>query len=184
MDRIIGGHPRPYDMGRFNGRNFTYIASLGAFTKVSYSTPQKLKNAIGHTAYIFEGVKEIGNITPFKAEVSANGKTVSGEFIFGSVSNSTSIAGLFKLNSLDVRLDDGELELMLIRNPENAAALTRIINGLTSGVYDPDHVIFTHIREMTMHTEKPIGWTLDGESGGEQTDVHITVLHNSIRLIV
>ncbi len=184
MDLILGGWPRNCDLGRFNDRNFTYIASLGAFTNVSYSTPQKLKNIFGHSAYLLEGVKEIRNISPFKATVTANGETYEGEFVFGSVSNSSSIGGLFKLNSLDVRMDDGEFELMLIRNPKNLTDLHGIVQGLVRGKYDPRYVVFTHAKEVDFHTEIPQTWTLDGESGGEQQDVHIEVLHNAFQLIV
>ena len=184
MDLILGGWPRPCDLGRFNDRNFTYIASLGAFTNVSYSTPQKLKNVFGHSAYLWEGIKEIRNITPFQATISANGETYKGEFVFGSISNSSSIGGLFKLNSLDVRMDDGEFELMLIRNPKNLTDLLGIVQGLVRGKYDPRFVVFTHAEAVDIHTDTPQTWTLDGESGGEQQDVHIEVVHKAFRLIV
>ena len=183
MDRILSGYPHAYDMGAFNGRKFTYIASLGAFTKVSYSTPQKIKNALGHTAYLLEGVKEIGSIAPFKATFIANDEIYEGEFLFGAISNSTSIAGLFKLNKLDVRLDDGEFELTLIRNPKNIADLNGILRGIVRGRYDPRYVVFTHAKEIEFHAEKPLSWTLDGESGGEHADAKISVLRHAIKFM-
>ena len=180
----MGSWPRHCDLGRFNDRNFTYIASLGAFTNVSYSTPQKLKNVFVHSAYLLEGVKEIRNISPFQAQFKTNVDTFEGEFVFGSISNSSSIGGLFKLNSLDVRMDDGEFELMLVRNPKNITDLHGIIQGLARGKYDPTYVIFTHIKEADILTEKPQTWTLDGESGGEQQKVHIETIHKAFKLIV
>jgi len=182
MDRILCNLPRNCDIGTFNGRNFTYIASAGAFTKVSYSTPQRLKNQFGHSAYLLEGIKEIGNISPFRAKVTFNGKEIEDEFLFVSVSNSTSIAGLFKLNQLDVRLDDGEFELMLIRNPKNAVELLRVISGLTGGKYDPRYITFDHARNIRFQCEAPLAWTLDGESGGSHTEVNIGVLDDAIRI--
>ncbi len=184
MDLILSGRPHHYDIGTFNDRKFTYIASLGAFTKVSYSTPQKIKNALGHTAYLLEGVKEIGSISPFEAEFTAGGETYAGEFLFGSISNSTSIAGLFKLDKLEVRLDDGEFELMLIRNPKNVSDLRGLLQGLTQGKYDPRYVVFTHAKEIGFNAPTPLSWTLDGESGGEHTEAQISVLHNAINIII
>lgn len=183
MDRILNGSLRHLDLGSFNGRNFTYIASLGAFTKISYSTPQKLKNLLGHSAYVLEGVKEIGNITPFHAEVEANGKVYSGEFVFGSITNSTSVAGLFRLNQLDVRLDDGEFELMLIRNPKTPADLVKILGGLVRNQYDPQAVIFTHADHFKIRTATPMSWTVDGERGGEVEQAEISVIPNALPLI-
>lgn len=184
MEQILGGTPRQLDIGSFNGRNFTYIASLGAFTKISYSTPQKLKNVFGHSAYVMEGVKEIGKIYPFEATVDVNGEHYEGEFVFGSVTNSTSVGGLFKLNALDVRLDDGELELMLIRNPKNATDLARILDGLVRNRYDPNYVIFKHATDMDIRTSQPLSWTLDGESGGQVDRARIKVIPGAIDLLL
>ena len=50
------------DVGRFNQRLFMYVASFGAFTKVSYSAPQNVKNDLGHLAYIIEGVKDLSSL--------------------------------------------------------------------------------------------------------------------------
>ena len=173
MELIHSGWPRPCDIGSFNGRNFTYIASLGAFTKVSYSTPQKIKNVLGHTAYVLEGAKEISTLSPFSASFTTDGETYEGEFLFGCISNSTSIGGLFRLNRLDVRLDDGEFELLLVRNPKNVTDVNGLIQGLVRGQYDPRHVVFTHTNDITFHSDTPLPWTLDGESGGNHSDVHI-----------
>lgn len=182
MDRILEGFPRNCDVGSFNERRFTYIASLGAFTKVSHSTPQKLKNILGHTAYLLEGAKEVFSVAPFKATVQADEKTYEGEFVFGAITNSTSVAGLFRLDQLDVRLDDGEFEMILVRNPKNSIELTRIVQSIVSGHYDPKYIIFNHCKKVTVQTEKPMEWTLDGEASGLLTDVEINVCPKAIRL--
>ena len=56
---ILNGEERRMDVGSWNGRSFLYVASFGAFTRSSYTAPQSVKNALGHAAYILEGVKEI-----------------------------------------------------------------------------------------------------------------------------
>ena len=59
---ILEGEPVAYDVGRFGDRYFSYVASFGAFTKSSYATPQSVKNALGHTAYVLEGISELSQI--------------------------------------------------------------------------------------------------------------------------
>ena len=59
IDTIIDGDAKNFDVGCFNGRYFSYIASFGAFTSTSYSVPQTIKNMLGHTAYILGGIKDI-----------------------------------------------------------------------------------------------------------------------------
>lgn len=183
-ENAIEGYPHAHDIGSFNGRYFSYIASLGAFTKVSYTTPQRLKNLFGHAAYILEGAKDIGGITPFSLRLETDERTVEGEFLFGSISNSTSVAGLFRLNPLDVRLDDGQFEVMLIRNPKNPSlAMSRILHCLVRQEYDPEYIVFFHASKLQIISDKPLSWTLDGECGGAHTHVKIENIHNAIEII-
>lgn len=178
------GYPHPHDIGQFNGRFFTYIASLGAFTKVSYSTPQKLKNALGHAAYILEGAKDIGGITPFSLSFTAEEQAGEGEFLFGSVSNSTSVGGFFRLDPLDVRLDDGQFEVMLIRNPQNPSlSIPYMLRCLLRQEYDPEFFFFFHTADIRFSSSKPLDWTLDGECGGAQTEVHIQTIPNAVQIV-
>lgn len=62
---IIGGYPFAVDIGRFcENRYFAYIAGFGAFTEVSYLTPQDKKNWLGRNAYMLEGVKSLAGLKP------------------------------------------------------------------------------------------------------------------------
>ena len=58
--RAVTGNEFHMDVGTLNDRYFNYIAAFGAFTETSYATPQEIKNALGHLAYILEGVKSRG----------------------------------------------------------------------------------------------------------------------------
>ena len=69
----------PYDVGQFNGEYFGYIAGTGAFTEVSYATSRSLKNALGHLAYVLEGVKNISGHPAALAENSNAGTNACGE---------------------------------------------------------------------------------------------------------
>lgn len=178
------GYPHPHDIGAFNDRFFTYIASLGAFTKVSYSTPQRLKNALGHAAYILEGAKDVGEIAPFSLCLESEEHSEEGEYLFGSVSNSTSVGGLFRLDPLEVRLDDGQFEIMLIRNPRNPSlAIPHILRGLIRQEYDPEFITFFHASEVHFSSPKPLDWTLDGEHGGAQTHVRIRTIPHAVSIV-
>ena len=44
---IAEGTEHSFDAGSFDGRNFTYVASFGAFTKASYNTPRGRKISSG-----------------------------------------------------------------------------------------------------------------------------------------
>ena len=96
--RIMEMNPITLDVGRYQDRYFSYVASFGAFTEASYSTPQDMKNALGHFAYVIEGVRNLQTLRPYAMRFEADGQVYEGDYLFGAISNSTSIAGLVKLD--------------------------------------------------------------------------------------
>lgn len=87
----VTGEPQVHDLGRFNGRSFLYVAAFGAFTEVSYSTPQKIKNILGYNAYMLESVKNLPSIKPYHIKVEYDDQVLEGDFLYGMVSNTTSV---------------------------------------------------------------------------------------------
>ncbi|MEG2054670.1 MAG: YegS/Rv2252/BmrU family lipid kinase, partial [Oscillospiraceae bacterium] len=88
---IIDGKEFDCDIGVFNDRYFTYIAAFGAFTAVSYETPQDFKNLLGRAAYILEGIASVPNIKSYHIKVTSPKSVFEDDFIFGMISNSISV---------------------------------------------------------------------------------------------
>ena len=153
--------PRQLDVGRWNQRYFVYVASFGAFTRTSYAAAQSQKNALGHLAYILEGMKDLNTLRPYRVCVEADGETLDGEYLFGAVCNSTSIGGLMKLDPERVVLDDGLFELLLIPSPKTPAELQGLVHALLNQQYDS--LVFRHVSAIRVETEEDLPWSLDGE---------------------
>ena len=64
---------------------FVYVASFGAFTRTSYTASQDVKNALGHFAYILEGLQDLDTLRPYQVRITADGETLDGEYLFGAV---------------------------------------------------------------------------------------------------
>ena len=103
------------DVGSFNDRNFVYIAAFGIFTDVSYSTRQEIKNALGHMAYLLEGMKRLNNVKSYPMKVTSEEQSFEGEFLFGMVTNSKSVGGFKSIIGKNVFFDDGVYEMTLDR---------------------------------------------------------------------
>lgn len=172
---IMEGEPHPFDVGVFGkDRYFCYTASFGAFTKVSYSTPRKLKNIFGHFAYILQGVSSaIEELVPHHVKVEADGFEIEGDFLLGGLFNSKSVAGLIKLDKCGLKLDDGKFELILIRKPKNADHLRRIVKDLGRQRFSDDTVILRRVSSAQFTFDKPTPWSLDGEYGGKTQSVFL-----------
>ena len=161
---IAKGSPTKLDIGAFKDVNFTYIASFGAFTSASYSTPQTTKNAIGHIAYILEGIKDLSTIKPAHIKVEADGNLYEGEYIFGGIANSTSVGGIVKLKKDMVDTSDGLFEVILIKNPKNLNHLNEIILALMTSEYKNNKSIdYFNASQLKIVTEDKLPWTVDGE---------------------
>ncbi len=172
------------DVGKFNDVYFTYSASFGAFVECSYATPQSLKNVMGHAAYMYEAAKSVKKIRPIHAKVKCEQYEDEGDFVFGTVSNSYSLGGVVKLDPHTVGLNDGEFEVMLIKNPDDGKGWVEAISSVITKNYNEKYIKFIrtdHI-EFEFDEEDIPPWTTDGEFAGESQKVVIDNIQNAIRI--
>ena len=180
----VSGKLFSVDIGCFCGdRYFVYIAAFGAFTEVSYLTPQDKKNVLGHQAYMLEGVKSLTSIKSYSMKVECEELTMEGDFIFGMVTNTISVGGFKGLVTQDVALDDGEFEVLLIRTPRTPLDFTNIINYMFLKEEPNEYVHKFRTRSLKILPEEPIDWVLDGEFGGTRGETEIINLQKQIRIM-
>ncbi|WP_276851330.1 diacylglycerol/lipid kinase family protein [Enterocloster lavalensis] len=181
---IVEGSPYPIDIGRFcKDQYFVYIAGFGAFTEVSYLTPQDKKNWLGHNAYVLEGVKSLAGLKPRHMRVEWDDQVLEEDFVFGMVTNTISVGGFKGLVNQSVALNDGEFEVLLIRMPRTPVDLTNIINYMFLKEEPNEYVYKFKTRAIRMVSDAPVDWVLDGEFGGSRTEVEIVNLQKKIRIL-
>ena len=178
---IMEGEPVSIDVGRFQQRYFTYVASFGAFTRASYETPQNVKNALGHLAYILEGMKRLPSIKSYQMKFTAENLEIEGDFIFGMITNSRSVGG-FKNLTRDVDMNDGLFEVTLIVQPKNPLEMQEIVRNLLSMEDATDLIYSFKARKLSFEAEEEVAWTLDGEYGGSPKTVEIENLQQALNL--
>jgi len=183
--RVVYGQPMDFDVGKFGDvGNFTYVAAFGAFTDVSYETPQQEKQALGHFAYVLEGMMRLPRITKYHAKVEYDGGVLDDDFLFGGVVNSTSVAGLIHLNSDKIQLDDGLFELALVRGPRSISDMRRILLDLRDRNYDGKFIKLVPSSYARFTFDQPVAWTRDGEDGGAFESLELRNLHRAVKIIV
>ncbi len=180
---IVGGRPVPYDVGRFGSRYFSYVASFGAFTKSSYVTPQNIKNALGHTAYLLGSISEISQIRNEHIRMEIDGQVVEDDFLFGAICNSTSIGGILTLDPSQVDMGDGLFEILLVRAPQNLAEISECIQALQIQKYNCAMITFRSARKIRIFAGSEMPWTLDGEKEDGHEEVEVENLHHAIQLM-
>ena len=170
---IVEGKSFPCDIGAFNEDVFVYIAAFGLFTEVSYETDQDAKNMLGHMAYLLEGMKRLSAIKSFPMRISYEDKIIVDDFIFGMITNSTSVGGFKNITGKNVKLDDGVFEVTLIKRPKNPIELNNIIVSLLNHDIDTGVMYCFRAASLSLESTEPVAWTLDGENGGSHKSVHI-----------
>ena len=182
--RCVEGTAFHMDVGSLNDRYFNYIAAFGAFIEASYATPQQIKNALGHLAYILEGIKSLGRLQPIHVRITADGETFEEDYLFGAVTNTVSLGGVLRLDPSRVLLDDGMYELLLVKNPQNPTEAQAMLSALMLQNYDGPLVRMLRASDILFESNHEISWTIDGEFGGSFSTTHILNNKNAVTLMV
>lgn len=182
-ETVLQGQLRPHDIGTFHDGYFVYAAAFGAFTEVSYVTPQPAKIALGPIAYLLEGIRRLPDIRPYRMTVEHDDITIAGDFLFGAVTNTHSIAGIRNPMPGEVHLDDGLFEVLLVRNPTTPRQLRRILSDLSRRRFDNENILFFQTDRVRFDGEKAVPWTIDGEDGGSHSHTEIMNLPRSVRFL-
>ena len=180
---VLDGTPKAYDVGDFSGRYFSYVASFGAFTRTSYATPQSIKNALGHTAYVLEGIQEISQIRKEHIRMEVDDQVIEDDFLFGAISNSTSVGGILTMDPKQVDLGDGMFEILLVRAPRNLTEITDCILAVQSQKYNCGMITFRSASNLRVYADPAMPWTLDGEKEEGRDFIEVRNLHHAVRLI-
>jgi YegS/Rv2252/BmrU family lipid kinase len=181
---ILEGTPHRYDVGAFGERFFTYVASFGAFTRSSYATPQSVKNALGHTAYVLEGMQELSQIKNIHVRLELDDdRVIEDDFLFGAISNSLSVGGILTLDPKQVDMSDGKFELLLVRAPQDITEVSECLRALQTQKYNCRMITFVSASHVRVTAAEELVWTLDGEREDIRDAVEAKVLRHAIRLI-
>jgi len=172
----------PVDIGSFGNRFFVYVASFGAFTESSYKAPQESKNRIGRMAYLFEAMREFPRIRPCTLSVETDVGSFRGDYVFGAVSNATTLGGFLRLSPADIAYDDGLFEVMLITMPRSVMDFQQIIFSLLRRQYNPEYITYIKTKRALFSMEQGVPWSLDGEYDSGSNTVDIQIHPKAIRL--
>lgn len=179
---IVSHEAKSLDLGSFNGRFFVYTAATGIFASTSYSTSQKLKNKLGHFAYILSGVKELFHIRKMRIRFETDKGVFFGKYIFAAINNATKVGGIMKLDSELVEFNDGVFELMLVEFPRGPLEFIKLIVKIFTQSFT-GKITLEQIKEAKITISSDIDWALDGEEEKGHEEIEFKVVHDAINFI-
>ena len=134
-------------------------------------------------AYLLAGIKDIANIRKIHLRVETDDQVLEDDYIFGAVSNSTSVGGVLTLDPHLVNMSDGVFEVLLIRSPSNLLELNECIVALSTQNYNSGAITFCNTKKVKITAPASVDWTLDGEMAEGSETIEVENLHNAIAII-
>ena len=180
----LTGRAQPIDAGRFNGQVFSYVACFGAFSRTSYITGRKMKNRLGHFAYILTGARELNRIRPYPVQIEGDDTSITGSFLFGAVCNTRSLGGALRLPVDESALHDGRHELLLVREPKHIYQAVSLLLCLARGKYDHPLIVCQSVSRAVFHMPEDMPWSLDGERADAGRTVVFENMPSAYRLML
>lgn len=181
--RFVAGKPFAFDTGKRNGGYFNYVAAFGAFTEVSYGTPQNLKNKFGQAAYMAGVAKAFTSLKPMHVRVEYDGGEFDGEVIYGGVNNSFSLGGTVDMPPNTVKLDDGFFELALVKKLPGFGALVSLAAQVLTHHYDSEYLLIEKTSKAKFFFDEPLRLTLDGEESEPLTQLDFEICPKAVEII-
>ena len=187
IDCILRLNTQNYDL-MYDGQDYiTYSLATGYLVKSTYSSTNESKKKLGRFAYIKEALKSykgVKKLKTYKATIVTDNEIIKDDFIYGSITNSISIGGFKWFKRNDFKINDGLLEIILIKKPKNFRGVLKIIYSILRKKYDQKNIFYMKSKHMKIDFEKPVEWTLDGEYGETCKEILIENNKNKIGLLL
>jgi diacylglycerol kinase family enzyme len=116
--------------------------------------------------------------------VETENEVFEDDYLFGAVSNSTSLGGLLKLDAQYFDMNDGLFEVLLVKKPYNAAELQKIISGLLTQQFDGKVVKLFSTSKVKFTMQEAIPWSLDGEYDEGAEEIIIENCHDVLDIMI
>lgn len=165
LELLLDGVKKKIDVCFINDTPFVYVACLGDYIDMAYSTPRSLKKKYGKIAYVMYGLKQLRNkINSYDVRYKIDGKTYEGRYSFFFITNASRVAG-FDDVYYDIKLDDNKFEVAFchVKNKAELMKIFFLVNNMdlkdVPGItyYQTDNL------EIEFLTGPKVSWCIDGE---------------------
>lgn len=141
IDKILAGNIQKVDVGLANDKYFINVCSAGLFTNASQKVDPKLKNAIGHMSYIIAAAEQLFKFRPFQVKIETEDKMFLEKINLFLIFNGSSAGGIDKFTN-NSSIQDGVLDVLIIKNCKFYEVPRLIAKVLTGRHFDDEHIIY------------------------------------------
>jgi YegS/Rv2252/BmrU family lipid kinase len=162
---IAHGVPKPVDVGEVGGRVFVGIASLG-FDSDANRIANEAPSRLGPLVYAYGALRALATFRPatFDVAVDRDRRTFTGWTV--AAANNKAYGGGMLL-APDARVDDGELDVVLVAPPSKFEFLRRLPMVFKGTHTQLESITVLRGREVKVSADRPFVVYADGDPIGE-----------------
>jgi len=173
--------PRPMDMGEIDGRLFANIAGIGfdAYVASRFATARRR----GFIGYAGITARALTSYVPLHYRITIGGAQTEARAILVTIANSAQFGNGARI-APGARVDDGELDLVVVEERSRIATLCRLprlFNGTADRIRG---CTIRRIREVTIESDQPMTYHVDGEPVAGGTTLRARVHPGALRVAV
>ncbi|MBD3895919.1 lipid kinase YegS [Halomonas sp. ML-15] len=174
--------PHKADVVRLGNHYYLNMASCGFGAAVTSSTPKAMKRLLGGGAYSLMGALEAWRYQPYRGHMSwPEGESDAPLFLL-AIGNGCQAGGGQRL-APSAKLDDGLLEVLIVRDFESLSGLKQALDELEALPACGEYVEYFQTTRLRFDSDAVLPLTLDGEPFG-WTHFEANVLPGELTLLL
>ncbi len=170
---IRAGHRGDLDVSRAGDVSFINAIGIGLGPRMTRAMDDETKSRFGVLAYLIGIARVFQRQRCFPATVETDKMTYEDRFMQITVANGVHYGGGMTISE-DARIDDGCLDLLLVRRQSRWALLGNALRFKTGQTRTGDWLTHTRCKRVRIDTARPMDFTADGEFLGN-TPVECTI---------
>lgn len=184
--RLATAQIRTVDLGLVDGHHFLLWAGVGLDGKIvnAVEPRPRWEKAFAAVSYAVRAVWESLDWQGIDLRIEANGQVWEDRFLLAVASNIRGYAGGILELSPDAKVDDGLLDLWLLKGKSIGEAVAHTAQILLGAQEEHPHIVYFRSQDVTFESDSSLPIHYDAEPLDVGTRAHLTVKPKSLKILV
>ena len=172
------------DIGKVNEHYFANVIAGGMFSDISFQVSKADKERFGPLAYYISGIRQLPTQlhTSLHLKITADDQTFEEDAKLFIITNTSQVGG-FKDITPHANVQDGQLDLLIIKNCSTTDLISLFKDYKLNSHEKSPFITYVQAKELTIECDKNIIYDVDGEKG-TTFPIHVTVEKQSLCVII
>lgn len=182
IETLTSNRIQSIDIGQVNDQYFTNVIAIGDIATGIQDTSISDKSLLGPFAYAIQGAKEYIKQDSFHVELKTQSHRWSGEAMIVAVIMTDVVGSVTKVFK-NAAVDDGKMQLVVIKDLSVGKVLTMIPELITKNYSESENAIHWSVSEVVISGRTSLKGNIDGDEG-PALPWRLNVLPKKIEVIV